>query len=79
MITVAADDIIAVDLLAGCFFFVGDIWSARRELVQLNIAGLLNDLSADRITSRIEVFSDRVLAVGHHGLASEFLGVDEEL
>jgi hypothetical protein len=46
--------------------------------VQLNIAGLVNDLSADRITSCIEVFGDRVLAVGHHGLAGELLRVDEE-
>jgi hypothetical protein len=46
--------------------------------VQLNIAGLVNDLSADRIASRIEVFGDGVLAVGHHCPASEFLSVDEE-
>ena len=62
MITVAAGDIIAVDLLVRCFFFVGNIWSARRELVQLNIASLVNDQSANRITSRIEVFGDRVLS-----------------
>src|ERR1700704_6097850 len=46
--------------------------------MQLNIAGLVDDLSADRITSGIEVFGDRGLTVGHHGHASEFLGVNKE-
>src|ERR1700724_4168318 len=50
----------------------------RSELVQPDIADFVDDLSAGRVTCRIEVFGDGRLAIGHHLLAGEFLGVDEE-
>ena len=46
--------------------------------MQLDIVGFVDDLSAGRVARRIEVLGDRGLAVGHHALAGEFLGVDEE-
>jgi hypothetical protein len=43
-----------------------------------DIAGFVDDLPAGRIARRVEVLGDCCLAVGHHALASEFLGIDEE-
>ena len=46
--------------------------------MQSDVIGFIDDLSAGRIAGRIEVFGDCGLAIGHHGLAGEFLCVDEE-
>jgi hypothetical protein len=42
-----------------------------------DIANFVDDLPARRSARRVEVLGNCCLAVGHHGLASEFLGVDE--
>src|SRR5262245_55951555 len=78
MLAVATGDVIAVDPPGRTFLLVGYIGSVRSELVQPHIAGLVDDLSADCVACRIEVFGDRRLPIGHHLLAGEFLGVNEE-
>src|ERR1700730_3355543 len=77
MLAVATGDVIAIDP-PGTFFLIDYIGSVRSELVQPDIADFVDDLSAGRVTCRIEVFGDGRLAIGHHLLAGEFLGVDEE-
>ena len=52
--------------------------SPRRERVQLDLVGFVDDLSAGCVARRVEILGDRGLAIGHHALAGEFLGVDEE-
>src|SRR5208282_4647433 len=78
VIAVAAGDVIAVDPSARSFFLIGHIGSARREFMQSHVISLIDDLSAGCIARRTKVFGDCGLAIGHHGLAGEFLGVDEE-
>src|SRR3979411_2625141 len=77
MLAVATGDVIAIDP-PETFFLIDYIGSVRSELVQPDIADFVDDLSAGRVTCRIEVFGDGRLAIGHHLLAGEFLGVDEE-
>jgi len=77
MLAVAPGHIIAVDP-PRAFFLVGYIGSVRINLVQPNMHGFVDDLSASRVACRIEVFGDGRLAIGHHLLAGEFLGIDEE-
>ena len=78
MITVAAGDVITVDPLARSFFLVGDIRPARCELVQTDVVSFVDDLTAGRLARRIQVFGYSGRAIGHHGLTSEFFGVDKE-
>jgi hypothetical protein len=77
MLAVATGDVIAVDP-PGAFFLVGYVGSIRIKLVRPDIRGFVDDLSAGRIARRIEVFGNGRLAIGHHLLAGEFLGIDEE-
>ena len=60
------------------FSLIGHIGSARREFMQSHVISLIDDLSAGCIARRTKVFGDCGLAIGHHGLAGEFPGVDEE-
>src|SRR6516164_2964523 len=78
MLAVATSDVIAVDPPGRTFLLVGYIGSVRSELVEPHIAGLVDDLSAGCVACRIEVFGDRRLPIGHHLLAGEFFGVNEE-
>src|ERR1700736_4138369 len=73
MLAVATGDVIAIDP-PETFFLIDYIGSVRSELVQPDIADFVDDLSAGRVTCRIEVFGDGRLAIGHHLLAGEFLG-----
>ena len=78
MITIAAGDVITVDPQARSFFLESHIRSTRCEFVQTNVVRFVDDLSASRVERRIQVFGDCGLAIGHHGLTSEFFGVDKE-
>src|SRR6476659_8604250 len=77
MLAVATSDVIAIDP-PRTFFLICYIGSVGSELVQPGIGRFVDDLSAGRVACRIEVFGDGRLAIGHHLLAGEFLGVDEE-
>src|SRR5215472_9179163 len=78
MLAVATSDVIAVDPPGRTSLLVGYIGSVRSDFVQPHIAGLVDDLSAGCVACRIEVLGDRRLPIGHHLLAGEFFGVNEE-
>ena len=78
MRSVTAGNVVAVDPVRRAVLVVGDIGPVRRQIVQLDIAGLFDDLATGGVARRVKVFGQRGLAVGHHDLAGEFHGVDEE-
>src|SRR5262249_31660361 len=75
---VDARDIVAFDRLLGPVFGMGHERPLRRKLVQTDVAGLIDNLSAGSIARRIKVFRERSLAVGHQLLAGKSLRVDEK-
>src|SRR5262249_41080715 len=78
VIPIAPDNVAAVDPVRLPMLLVDDVRSRRGQIVQLDIAGFVDDSSAGSIPSRIEVLGDLPLAISHHPLASVFLRVDEE-